>query len=108
MVNKEFSIGIEYYKSEEETSTDSGLYNEFDGVKLASYTVEPKEAVEYAQRFIKKIINASPGFIKATFPRLYNISCTKQFWFHVFEKDVVVKNQIPKEDDEIKFDEATI
>lgn len=103
-----YVIGVEYYKNDEITETTQGNFNEFDGIRVAVFESEKEHALEYAKRFIVKLMKNSPEFIKATFPNFYRISCTKQFWFHVFQKDVISLNQIPKEEAELDFNEPTI
>ena len=104
-----YNIGVEFYKKEEETEVSCERFNEFDGIRIATFTCENHtEALEYAKRFITKLMKSSPEFIKATFPNFYRISCTKQFWFHVFMKDVIDKNQLPKAEVELEFDEPSI
>lgn len=103
-----YILGVEYYKHEEVTETNQGNFHEVDGIRVAVFESDNENAIEYAKRFINKLMKAPPEFVKKTFPRFYGISCTKQFWFHVFQKDSLDKRQLPKDEVEVNFDEPTL
>lgn len=81
-----YTIGCEFYKEENEdgpVEKDGELQNLFDGIKLfKNLTCDNIEFV--AKTLLENLLKQHPQDIKDRFPKFYQISMTKQFWFHAY------------------------
>lgn len=103
MKTKEFFLSVEFYTegNEEEPAVIQGnMFHLVSGVKIAIISSTDEEVVEKAKTQLKQILEMPVEYLSRVFPKFYKISLTKQYWFHVMEKDFIAKNQIEQEKDE--------
>ncbi len=81
-------ICAEFYEDPYSDST-----NEFtivSGIKL--FRLPSDNIEEVAKDLLFNLVNQRPEVIKKHFPKFYNISMTRQYWFHIYTESSLKKN----------------
>ena len=86
--------------------THGKLHDLVTGYKLFTLECEPEDAKDEALELLKQALTLSPEYLKRMFPNFYRVSLTKQYWFHLLEKDFISKHQL--KDDEIEDKEISL
>lgn len=102
-----YTLCVEFFDEREEGPSfiNGTQYTHIVGHKLFKFSCEKEHVQDLAIVLLKKTLKAPPEYIKATFPKFYALSLTKQYWFHVFEEGYLKKNQVKEEPD---FDPSSI
>ena len=109
-------IGVEYYdydNDKDEIFVDQGRFLNFNGIILAKFPVpdnievSKEDAEKIGRTFLDQLRKAPPEVIKTTLRKYYEISLTKQYWYHVFEDKYLKVNQVPNNED-VEFKETSL
>lgn len=91
-----YTLCVEFFDEREEGPSfiNGTQYTHIVGYKLFKFSCEKEYVKDLAIELLKKTLKAPPEYIKATFPKFYALSLTKQYWFHAFEEGYIKKNQV--------------
>lgn len=104
-----YVISVETYSEENEEGPaliQGQLHNLVNGYKLFTIECETEDVKEKTIELLKHALTLSPEFLKRTFPNFYRVSLTKQYWFHLLEKDFIGKHQL--KDNELEEKEVSL